>query len=67
MFKSLIMKEKAIDIFRREGGTLRMSFALKLDITRSQLYALRDSGELECINRGIYRLRELLNRQISIF
>ena len=53
------MKEKAIDIFRREGGTLRMSDALTLGINRSQLYALRDSGELECISRGLYRLREL--------
>ncbi|MDD7986670.1 type IV toxin-antitoxin system AbiEi family antitoxin domain-containing protein [Lentisphaera marina] len=53
------MKEKAIDIFRREGGTLRMSDALTLGINRAQLYALRDSGELECISRGLYRLREL--------
>ena len=59
MSKGMIMKEKAIDIFRREGGILRMSEALKLGINRSQLYALRDCGDLECISRGLYRLCEL--------
>ena len=53
------MNKKVIDIFRQQDGTLRMSEALKLGISRSQLYALRDSGEIECLSRGLYRLSDL--------
>jgi predicted transcriptional regulator of viral defense system len=53
------MKEDAIEIFRQNGGTLRMGEALKRGIPRSRLYALRDSGKLECLSRGLYRLQDL--------
>ncbi|MBF5059160.1 type IV toxin-antitoxin system AbiEi family antitoxin domain-containing protein [Candidatus Neptunochlamydia vexilliferae] len=49
----------AKEIFRKAGGILRMSEALKLGIHRRELYSLRDSGELEVISRGLYRLTEI--------
>ena len=47
------------DIFRKNGGQLRMSEALAGGMTRYTLYALRDRGVVEQITRGVYRLREL--------
>jgi predicted transcriptional regulator of viral defense system len=46
----------AIESFRKTGGILTMSEALALGIHRRELYALRDSGDLEVISRGLYRL-----------
>ncbi|MFE8069882.1 type IV toxin-antitoxin system AbiEi family antitoxin domain-containing protein [Marinobacteraceae bacterium S3BR75-40.1] len=46
-------------IFRAHGGQLRMREALKLGISRYQLYKLRDEGVIESISRGLYRLVEL--------
>lgn len=46
-------------LFRAHGGTLRMSEALRLGITRRKLYAMRDAGVLELVSRGLYRLRDL--------
>ena len=51
--------EQAIKAFRKAGGILTMSEAMKLGIHRRQLYALRDSGQLEIICRGLYRLIEM--------
>lgn len=56
------MKNKlsqAVAIFRKAGGILAMSTALALGIHRRELYALRDSGHLEVISRGLYRLVEM--------
>ncbi|MFW7382171.1 MAG: type IV toxin-antitoxin system AbiEi family antitoxin domain-containing protein [Oligoflexus sp.] len=44
---------------REKGGTLRMSEALQMGISRKTLYSMRDEGVLEQISRGIYRLTEL--------
>jgi predicted transcriptional regulator of viral defense system len=49
----------ALDIFRRHGGTLRTAEALRLGIHPRTLYALRDSGALQQLSRGLYRLAEL--------
>ncbi len=38
---------------------LRMSEALRAGIARRTLYAMRDSGQLEQVSRGLYRLTEL--------
>jgi predicted transcriptional regulator of viral defense system len=46
-------------LFRRHGGLLRMSEALRLGLNRKTLYAMRDAGELEQMARGLYRLRDL--------
>ncbi|MES9938107.1 MAG: type IV toxin-antitoxin system AbiEi family antitoxin domain-containing protein [Sedimenticola sp.] len=47
------------EIFRQHGGQLRMSEALAYGITRYTLYKMRDSGLLEQVSRGIYRLVDL--------
>ena len=53
------MKEIPENIFRRHGGQLRMSEAIKFGITRYMLYSMRDRGIIEQVTRGIYRLVEL--------
>ena len=52
-------QNKAIDTFRRAGGVLRTSQALKAGIHPRDLYALRDSGVLTSVSRGVYRLSDL--------
>ena len=47
------------EIFRQQGGQLRMSEALQYGISRYTLYKMRDHGLLEQITRGIYRLVDL--------
>jgi predicted transcriptional regulator of viral defense system len=43
-------------IFKEHGGVLRTSKALRLGIHPRSLYALRDSGEILPVGRGLYRL-----------
>ncbi len=52
-------RDEAIQIFRDAGGILKMSDALRLGIHRRELYWLRDTGKLEVISRGLYRLIEM--------
>lgn len=47
---------KARSAFARRGGLLRTSNAIRLGIHPRTLYALRDSGEIEPVSRGFYRL-----------
>ena len=49
----------AIAIFREHGGMLRTREALRFGIHPRTLYSLRDSGVLERISRGVYRLADL--------
>jgi predicted transcriptional regulator of viral defense system len=51
--------DKAKALFRRRGGLLRTSEALRLGIHPRTLYAMRDEGVLEQLSRGLYRLAEL--------
>lgn len=51
--------QEAIKIFRQHNGILRTSQALRLGIHPRTLYAMRDSGLLERLSRGLYRLAEL--------
>ena len=51
--------QNAITLFRQHGGTLRTAEALRLGIHPRTLYAMRDSGVLEQLSRGLYRLAEL--------
>ncbi|MCP4601089.1 MAG: transcriptional regulator [Proteobacteria bacterium] len=51
--------KKASDIFRMNGGVLRMSEALRRGVSRYTLYAMRDAGVIELLSRGVYRLTEL--------
>ena len=51
--------DDAIAVFREHGGTLRTAEALSLGIHPRTLYAMRDSGMLEQLSRGLYRLADL--------
>ena len=44
------------DLFTKHGGMLRTSKALRLGIHPRTLYALRDTGEIEQVGPGLYRL-----------
>ena len=52
-------EQKAIELFREQGGILRTSEALRLGIHPRTLYALSDAGVLEQLSRGLYRLSEM--------
>ena len=47
---------KAAEIFKKHGGVLRTAQALRSGIHPRTLYAMRDSGLLERVSRGVYRL-----------
>lgn len=49
----------ALNLFRQHGGILRTAEALHLGIHPRTLYAMRDSGMLEQLSRGLYRLADL--------
>ena len=49
---------KARQVFAHHEGLLRTSEALRLGVHPRILYALRDSGEIEQVSRGFYRLSE---------
>jgi len=51
--------QKAINLFRQHGGILRTAEALRLGIHPRTLYAMRDSGVLQQLSRGLYRLAGL--------
>lgn len=51
--------EAAKELFLDHGGILRTGEALDLGIHRRTLYAMRDSGLLERLDRGLYRLADL--------
>lgn len=46
-------------LFRERGGVMRMAEALAAGISRRELYALRDSGAVMQLSRGVYRLASL--------
>jgi len=50
---------RAVKIFKNHGGILRTSQALKAGIHPGTLYAMRDSGQLEVISRGVFRLSDI--------
>lgn len=50
---------RAAKIFQKHGGILRTSQALKAGIHPATLYAMRDSGEIEVISRGVFRLSDI--------
>ncbi|MBW2368791.1 MAG: type IV toxin-antitoxin system AbiEi family antitoxin domain-containing protein [Deltaproteobacteria bacterium] len=50
--------DKAVEIFSKFGGMLRTAQALRKGIHPSTFYALRDSGTLEVVSRGVYRLAD---------
>ncbi|MBN1461965.1 MAG: type IV toxin-antitoxin system AbiEi family antitoxin domain-containing protein [Armatimonadetes bacterium] len=52
-------EQLAIAIFREHGGMLMTGQALQFGIHPRTLYSMRDSGVLERISRGVYRLADL--------
>jgi predicted transcriptional regulator of viral defense system len=48
--------DRAIAIFRNNGGILRTAQAMRMGIHPSTLYTMRDTGSLETVSRGVYRL-----------
>ncbi|MCG8521343.1 MAG: type IV toxin-antitoxin system AbiEi family antitoxin domain-containing protein [Pseudomonadales bacterium] len=51
--------QQAREIFLAHGGTLRTREALAAGIHPRTLYALRDSGVLNQVTRGVYRLADM--------
>ena len=51
--------EKALQIIKINGGTIRTKQALEFGIHPRTLYALRDNGKLDKLTRGLYRLSGL--------
>jgi predicted transcriptional regulator of viral defense system len=51
--------EAAARVFREAGGTLRTTAALRAGVHPRTLYAMRDSGSVERVGRGIYRLADV--------
>ena len=49
---------RALSAFRAAGGTLRTRDALAVGIHPRTLYELRDSGRVEQLSRGLFRLAE---------
>ena len=50
---------RARSVFLRHGGVLRTKDAIHLGVHPETLYRMRDSGELETLGRGLYRLSDL--------
>ena len=50
--------DKAVGIFNRHNGMLRTAQALREGVHPGTLYAMRDSGVLEVVSRGVYRLAD---------
>ena len=48
--------EEAIDIFKNQGGVLRMSEALDEGIYRRTLYHMLEEGYITKLERGVYKL-----------
>lgn len=48
--------DRAVAVFKKHGGILRTAQALRAGIHPSTLYTMRDSGALEVVSRGMYRL-----------
>ena len=50
--------EHALSIFRAHCGVLKTKSAMELGIHPRTLYALRDAGRLERLDRGLYRIAD---------
>ncbi len=50
--------DRAMAVFKQHGGILHTANAIRAGIHPDTLYRMRDSGTLEVISRGVYRLAE---------
>lgn len=53
------LNQKARQAFKAHGGIIRTTEALAAGIHPRTLYAMRDSGQIEALARGVYRLADL--------
>ncbi len=53
----LLADDRALQLIRDSGGIIRTSKALKKGIHPRVIYQLRDSGRLEQLHRGLYRVQ----------
>lgn len=56
---TIVKNNKAVKLFRENGGMLRAAQALKLGIHPRNLYKMRNNGEIVQLSRGVYRLAEM--------
>jgi Transcriptional regulator, AbiEi antitoxin len=56
--RSAAAHDTALKAFRNKGGTLRTRDLLALGVHTDALYALRESGRIVELGRGLYRLAE---------
>lgn len=56
---SASQRQAAVAIIEARKGRIRMAEAVESGINRRTLYSLRDTGIIEQISRGIYRLKKL--------
>lgn len=52
-------QRRVLDEFRRAGGVMRTSQALRAGVHPRDLYGLRDAGLLRPVSRGLYRVADL--------
>jgi predicted transcriptional regulator of viral defense system len=57
--KTPTSEQAAVELFREHGGLLKTGQVLELGVHPRTLYAMRESGALERISRGVYRLGDL--------
>ena len=57
--KSKILRDQALKIFKSHGGILRTSEAIRAGIHPRIFYELRDTGQIEQRQRGLYTLIDL--------
>ncbi len=50
--------DRAVAVFKKHGGIFHTAQALRAGIHPGTLYAMRDSGTLEVVSRGVYRLAD---------
>ena len=53
------VNQKALNTIREMGGTVRTTEAVQYGVHPRTLYQLRDSGDLQTLSRGVYRLNDL--------
>jgi len=51
--------KKQAAVFRKEGGVLRTTDAIRAGISPRDLYSMRDEGVVDSLSRGIYRLASM--------
>ena len=50
--------QRAIDVFRKSGGVLRTVEVLRAGVHQRTLYAMREAGIVDRLDRGLYRLAD---------